>query len=83
MESPNLIGLVLTAGMMTGSHRIGIDSSAERWSNRPAAQNLPTNQRRRQDLIMKLEKAGYTEIREIKSTAEGYWSPRRKKMEGR
>jgi len=37
----------------------------------PSAANAPQISAAEQDLIMKLEKAGYTEIREIKSTAEG------------
>jgi hypothetical protein len=37
----------------------------------PSTANSPQISAAEQDLIMKLEKAGYTEIREIKSTAEG------------
>jgi hypothetical protein len=37
----------------------------------PSAANAPQISAAERDLIMKLEKAGYTEIREIKSTAEG------------
>jgi hypothetical protein len=37
----------------------------------PSAANSPQISAAVRDLIMKLEKAGYTEIREIKSTAEG------------
>ncbi len=70
--APIWIGLVLTAGMMTGAIGIGIDSSG--WSGGAIAQHAQTSPQisaAEQDLIMKLEKAGYTEIREIKSTAEG------------
>ena len=68
--APIWIGLVLTAGMMTGA--IGIDSSG--WSggaNAQQAQTSPQIGAAEQEIIIQLEKAGYTDVRDIKSTAEG------------
>jgi len=70
--APIWIGLVLTAGMMTGAIGIGIDSSG--WSGGAIAQQAQTSPQigaAEQEIIRQLEKAGYTEVRDIKSTAEG------------
>jgi hypothetical protein len=70
--APIWIGLVLAAGLMTGAVGIGIDSSG--WSGGAIAQQAQTSPQIRaaeQEIIVQLEKAGYTDVRDIKSTAEG------------